>query len=210
MALPEMIRLDRILFSGLIGVVMPLFCFVVFWWSSLLLTRENFHIMIAAFSGLGLGLILSFILLFVSKTDIYKLSMPTVIFIYIFYNVGLFGFFMGVPLFHPALGILAGYYWAKRLMYKPAKTEYKTEILRISKFTALIIGCVCLFSAVIAVLNPSTPSELKSMLHLPFEITFLNLIICITIGGLLLIALQYFLVKITMIKTLARNNIHIF
>ena len=109
---------------------------------------------------------------------------------------------MGVPVFHLALGIIAGFYWIKRMIYQNENTDYKREIIRTSRFTSIIIGVVCLFSAAIALVSKSTPSDLKGMLHLPFEISQTLLLCIIIAGGLILIIAQYYLTRATMILVL--------
>lgn len=200
------LQFDRLLFNGLFGMVIPIFCFLFFWWSSLLFTKEEKTVAISALSGLGFGVIFSITIKLIWKFDVYKLSVPVLLMIYLFYNFGLFGFFMGVPVFHPVLGILAGYYWAKRLICQNGKIDYKSEINRISLFTTIVIGLVCLSSAIFALSSKSTPLDLKMMFHLPFDISLQVLVVFIIGGGLLLIITQYWLTKITMIKMLEINH----
>lgn len=202
-----MIRFERFLFNCLFGLVMPIVCFLIFWWSSLLFTNNENFIMIAAISGLGIGLIISLYLKLTLKPEIYSLKMPILIVVYLFYNFGMFGFFMGVPIFHLFLGVIAGFYWTKRLIYHNNMTDYKAEVLRISRFTSIVIGFVCLFSAIIALSSKSTPYDLKHMLHLQFDISQSILISFIIIGGVLLILTQYWLTKVTTIMILKKNNI---
>jgi hypothetical protein len=190
-------------------MVMPIVCFLIFWWSSLLFTNNENFIMIAAISGLGIGLMISLYLKLTLKTDIFSLKMPVLIVVYLFYNFGMFGFFMGVPIFHLFLGVIAGFYWSKRLIYNNNTIDYKAEVLRISRFTSIVIGFVCLFSAIIALSSKSTPYDLKHMLHLQFDISQSILISLIIIGGVLLILTQYWLTKVTMIMILKKNTINV-
>jgi hypothetical protein len=204
-----MIKFDRFLFNSLFGLVIPILCFLIFWWSSLLFTNDDKYIIIAAPTGFGVGLMISLFLKLTRKPDIYRLSKPILIMIYLFYNVGMFGFFMGVPVFHLILGVIAGFYWTKRLIHHNAAIVYKAEINRISRFTSIVIGFVCLFSAIFALISKSTPSDLKQMFHLPFDISQPLLISLIITGGLFLIFAQYFFTQITMKKILKINNINV-
>jgi hypothetical protein len=197
-----MIRFERLIFKVLFGMVIPVFCFLFFWWTTLLFTRNEKTIAIVSLSGLCLGLIIDFLIYYFFKPDIFKLSKPILIIIYLFYNAWLFGFFMGVPVFHLAFGIIAGFYWMKRLIYQNEIKDYKREIYRTSLFTSIVIGVVCLSSAVIALISKSTPADLKGMLHLPFEISQTILLCIIIVGGLILIIGQYYLTKVTMISIL--------
>jgi hypothetical protein len=198
----------RFFFNCLFGSVIPILCFLIFWWSSLLFTNDNKFISIAAFSGSGIGIMISLYLKLTLKTDIYSLSTPVLIMVYLFYSFGMFGFFMGVPIFHLFLGIVAGFYWTQRLIYNNSTTNYKSEILKISIFTSIVIGFVCLFSAIFALLSKSTPDDLKHMLHLSFDISQSMLVSFIITGGMFLILSQYWLTKVTMIMILKRNNIN--
>jgi hypothetical protein len=198
----KIFQFDQVLFNTLFGSVLPILFFLIFWWSSLLFTDEERTIMISAITGFALGTVISVTLKLVWRFDIYKLSIPILLLIYSFYNFGLFGFFMGVPVFHPGLGVIAGFYWIKRLNYQNGTTDYKSEIDRISRFTSFVIGFICLFSATFALSSKSTASELKHMLHLPFDISQPILITFIIAGGLFLVFFQYWLTQITMVKML--------
>lgn len=175
----------------------------------MLFTRNETVIMFSAISGLIFGLTISLLLKLTFKPDVYRLSGATLILIYLFYNIGMFGFFMGVPVFNLVLGIIAGFYWVKRLIYLNEPVDFKTEIYRVSLFSSMVTGLICLLSATVALMSESTPSDLKGMLHLPFNISHIILIGFIVTGGLFLIFVQYYLVRITMLKTFQNNNIDV-
>ena len=202
-----MIRFERFILNFLFGMVIPVLCFLIFWWTTLLFTQNEKTIAIVSLSGLCLGLIIDFLIYYFFKPDIFKLSKPILIIIYLFYNAWLFGFFMGVPVFHLAFGIIAGFYWMKRLIYQNEIKDYKREIYRTSLFTSIVIGVVCLFSAVIALLSESTPSDLQGMFHLSFKISMPLLVCFIIAGGLILIIAQYYLTRATMVATIRSRKI---
>ena len=202
-----MIRFERLIFNFLFGFVIPALCFLGCWGISFLFTRNEKIIIIVSLSGLCLGLIIDFLIYYFFKPDIFKLSKPILIIIYLFYNTWLFGFFMGVPVFHLALGIIAGFYWMKRLIYQNEIKDYKREIYRTSLFTSIVIGVVCLFSAVIALLSESTPSDLQGMFHLSFKISMPLLVCFIIAGGLILIIAQYYLTRATMVAAIRSSKI---
>ncbi len=202
-----MIRFERLIFNFLFGLVIPVLCFLISWWTTLIFTQNEKTIAIVSLSGLCLGLIIDFLIILFFKPDIFKLSKPVVVIIYLFYNAWLFGFFMGVPVFHLALGIIAGFYWMKRLIYQNEIKDYKREIYRTSLFTSIVIGAVCLFSAVIALLSESTPSDLQGMFHLSFKISMPLLVCFIIAGGLILIIAQYYLTRATMVATIRSSKI---
>jgi hypothetical protein len=205
-----MIRFERLIFNLLFGLVIPVACLLISWWTTFIFTQNEKTIIIVSLSGLCLGLLIDFIIILFLKPDIFKLSKPVLIIIYLFYNTWLFGFFMGVPVFHLALGVIAGFYWVKRLIYQNEIKDYKREIQRTSLFTSIVIGVVCLFSAVIALLSKSTPSDLQGMFHLSFKISIPLLTASIIAGGIFLIIAEYYLTKIVMKLTLKSNNINVY
>jgi len=156
---------------ALFALFFPLFGFISSWWISFLLGMEEKEVMISALTGLAAGILIILILVFLHRTAIYNLSNSILIFIYLFYNIVLFGFFMGVPIFHPILGISAGIYWVKKLQFQSIRANCSNGIRKISLFTAIVTGCICLLSAFIALMSKSTASDLKGMFQLSFEIT---------------------------------------
>ena len=199
-------RFDKLLFSVLFGIVMPILCFIIFWWGTFIFTDNHKVIIIAALSGLGIGILISLLMKLIRKPDIYSVSIPELILVYLFYNGVLFTMFMGIPVFHLVLGVIAGYYWAKYMIHHKEITDHEGEIRRISTFTAIVIGIVCLFSAAVALISKSTSEDLKNMFNLPFDISRPLLITFIVAGGLSLIIIQYLLVKFTMKKILSAEK----
>lgn len=199
-------RIDHIIFNTLFGMVIPIAGFLLFWWGALLFTREDKNIAISALSGLILGLLIYAIIRRFWKYDVFHLYNNILISVYLFYSIGMFGFFMGVPVFQLVLGVIAGYYQAKRLIYRSGWRDYEAEISRTSRFTASVMGGVCLLSAGFALLSQSTPNDLKSMLHLPFDVTQPILIGLISVGGISLILLQYVLTRIIMKKVFLKSR----
>ena len=200
-------KADKWIFGIVFGAVIPVFTFLLFWWSSMLFIENEKDVMIIALGGLLFGLLIDFMIKRFQGINYFKISLKVLTGVYIFYSVCLFGFFMGVPVFHPILGIIAGYYWGRRLIFKQANREtYPREIKKVSLFTSIVIGFICILSATIALIDSYTAGNLEGMLNLSFEITPAMLLGLIIIGGLFLIGLQYWLTKMAIIKTLKLNN----
>lgn len=195
-------KTDRIFFNFLFGFVLPVFGFEIAVWIAFVNGPVEKAIKIAALLGFSVGLVISLLIRFILKPDIYKLPLPVLILIYLFYNVCIFGFFMGVPVFNLVTGGLAGYYWVKRISSRNELNNSGRDVQRISIFTASVTAIVCFSSAIIALISKSTPEDLRGMFHLHFEITRPILVSLIIVGGILLVALQYYLTRFIMIKTL--------
>jgi len=174
------------------------------WWGAFLFTRDESTIIISSLTGLGLGIIITLMVKLKMNPDFYQLSVPVLIMVYFFYNILLYGMFMGVPFFHLFLGVIAGYYWANYIIIHDIR-DHKREILRISVFCTAFMTLICFSSAKIALANESTASEFEHMFRLPFELTRPLLITSLAAGGLILIVIQYLLVKYTMQWTLRKR-----
>jgi len=197
-----MSKTDRIFFNFLFGLVLPLFGFEVAVWIAFVNSSPEKTIFTAALLGFSVGLTVSLLVRFILKPDVYKLPIPVLILIYLFYNICILGFFMGVPVFNLAAGALAGYYWVKRISNRNELNNSRRDVLRISIFTSSVTALICISSALIALLSKSTPEDLRGMFHINSEITRPLLVSLIIIGGIMLVALQYYLTRFIMVKTL--------
>lgn len=195
--------MSKLVFKIILGLFLPIFCYLLFLWISFMMGCNENTIILYSFIGLCIGFIADFILGRIWKSNIYEIAEWLLVVIYGFYSICLFGFFMGVPVFQVFLGMLAGYYWSKRLLFltKPKET-FKSEIKRISGFSAFIMTIICLCSATIALIDNYTIANLTGMLHLPFEMTKTHLVLLIVLGGVFLVYAQYWLTMKVMVKTL--------
>jgi len=190
-------KFDKIFLGILIGAVSPILFFLLGWWISIPFVPEN-KIYIYALAGLSIGITLDLIFLKKWIQIGYRLNKFIQILIYLFYTICVFGFFMGVPIFNILNGITAGIYTGRKVMYE--KLEKEKGLKRIRKasiFTTIIILFVSVFSACIALIDPSTGSNLKRMFNLNFEVTKEMICGIIFFGGLGLVLVQYWVTKIT-------------
>ncbi|MGA1976603.1 MAG: hypothetical protein ABSG89_01970 [Bacteroidales bacterium] len=199
-------KLDRIFFNLLFGIAIPLFCFMLSIWISFILKTGEKTIIISALISFTAGLVTTLIVWLIIKPDIYRIPVPVLILIYVFYNICILGFFMIVPVFNLAAGALAGYYWVKKISRLNDPNKRGRDVHKISLFTSTITGLVCLSSAIIALISKSKPEDLRKMFHIRFEITRPLLIVIVVTGGILLVALQYYLTRFIMISTLKLND----
>jgi uncharacterized protein YacL len=103
-------KLDRIFFDFIFGLVLPIFGFEVAVWLTFVNGSSEKTIFISALLTFSAGIVISLLIRFILKPDIFKIPVPVLILVYLFYNVCILGFFMGVPVFNLAAGALAGYY----------------------------------------------------------------------------------------------------
>ena len=176
-----------------LGAVPIIACIVAGWWSSIPFVAES-HIMYWALAGLAVGILLDVIFLKGWLRSAYSMRTWVWIAIYLFYSIGMFGFFMGVPVLNVLLAAPAGAFVGRRLIYDGADlTRMKKTSRQTAGFTTGIFGLACIASASIALLSPSTASELQHMLGLPFRVTPVMVLGLILVGGALILALNWWL-----------------
>ena len=123
--------------------------------------------------------------------------------IYIVYNVFVYGFFMGLPVFNAFLGLLAGYYFGNRICFNKVESEKHPKLInQVSIFAGLIMTFVCISSGFLAIYDNGASGMIQNVLGLSFEVTRSMLWGIVLIGGLTLILANILLTRITMIKTI--------
>lgn len=108
--------------------------------------------------------------------------------------IGIYGFFMGVPIFNVIPGLFAAYFFARKDMTADTKNTSKVPLY----FIYIMLALFCLSSAIIALRDPYTSGNLEGMLNLSFNIEQWHIWLVIIVGGLGLIFIQitgYLLIK---------------
>ena len=187
------IKLERSILGLILAPLMPLALLLGGWWLAYVLLPEAW-IFLGALFGLLLGLLLDFPLLKKWINDADMLGIPFWVVVFVFYSIGLFGFFMGVPIFNLGLALPAGFILGSRLASQHAD-EIKLRVVsrRVSEFTTLVLALICAASAMIALVDPFTEANLQGMLALPFDVTRGMVIGLIIVGGVVLLLLNWVL-----------------
>jgi magnesium-transporting ATPase (P-type) len=127
--------------------------------------------------------------------------------LYILGNVFIYGMFMGFPVFNILMGIVAGYYYGRKILVKnTASPQRETLIRNVSLFTALIMVFLCLSSAYIGLREKTIGEELQGMFRLGFVPQKGLIIAGIIIGGAMLITAQYYITRLTISKTIKHGG----
>ena len=198
---------DKIFFGFILGFTFPfLLCLLsmIIWFY---FDKSESRVFIYLGTGLLIGLIidLKFLKSWINKR--YELAIWFIIFIYLIYNIGIYGFFMGFPVFNVLLGLVAGYYFGKRICFGNIESEKHSKFInQVSLFTGLIMTLICISSGFLALAGAGAGGDIKGMLGLSFEVTKSMVFGITLIGGLSLILTQIILTRITMIKTIKINT----
>ena len=194
---------EKKLIGLILGAIFPIFFFmlsIVIWF---LFDKSENSVFIYPVVGILLGLVINLIFFKNWIAQRYSLPLWFLFLIYAFYNLCIFGFFMGVPVFNIIMGIPAGYYYGKRILYNKIQPDEHTKIInRVSLFTGFIMALICYISALIALTDPTTGENIQLMFGLSFEITKEMVYAIIFTGGLGLIVSQFFITKFIAVKTI--------
>jgi hypothetical protein len=186
-----MTKFDKVFAVVILGFIIPVIAFCAFWWLSFLLKLDSRLWMIA---GLFVGIILCIVLLRKLKLvdRFYTINYFPLAVLFIAYSIGIFGFFMGVPVFNVIPGILAGVYVGRKVkLLKQPISNFRSELKKAAIFSALILFLICCCSAWLALADPHTSANLQGMLKLSFEVTNTAIWLLIVIGGASLLLLQH-------------------
>jgi hypothetical protein len=199
-------KIDKIFFGLLFGGIPFLFFFLISLTVWFYFDRNETRIPFYIVPGLLMAIFMDIWFLKGWLKRRYDLPIWFVLAIYLFCNVGIFGFFMGVPVVNVLMGIVAGYYFGNRIQYQHILPENRSGVIhRVSLVTVFVMIIICISSALIALSDETTGENLRLMAGLDFEITKSMIWAIIFTGGTALIAAQYFITKITMILLLKKK-----
>lgn len=188
-------RFDKFLLGLLLGSAGPLFlimlCFTIWYFFF-----QNWNVFIFILTGFTAGLFFDLLVLNKTMSKILELPVWILIGLYLFYNIGLYGMFMGFPVFNLSMGIVAGYYYGLKIKHLDIPSDQSKQLTeKVSLFTTAVMLLICISTAVIALREKTIGLEVQGMLNLGFEVTKSMIILIILLGGLTLISLQYLVTK---------------
>ncbi len=186
-------KIETAILGVTLGAVPIIAGFLTGWWASIPFVPES-SIWRFALAGLFFGIFVDVLFLRRWVRRAYSMKPWIWMTLYGFYSTGMLGFFMGVPVFNVILALPAGVFVGRWLAHSGADPAGSQRVARrTASFTMCILGLVCLVSASIALLAPSTGSDLQSMLRLPFPVTRWMLICIIFGGGALLLTFDWWI-----------------
>ena len=190
-------RFDRALLTLTLYPISPILLFLLGWWVSLVFAKDE-RVFLFALAGLCAGGIADLVFGRRWVESAYRMPSWGWHLVYLFFSIGCFGFFMGVPVFNVGLGIPAGMLVARKAkMDGLSDDRVRREIETASKVTAVYLLCIAVASACIALIDPYTAANLEGMFNLPFDVTQSMILGLIVGGGTLLIVAQYLVTRMS-------------
>lgn len=200
-------RFEKIISGLVIGDAFPLLFGLLSLITWFYLDRSENRPVIYLFAGLLLGLIIDLKFLKGWIKHRFDLSFWYIAGIYLFYNICVYGFFMGFPVFNVLLGLIAGYYVGNRICSNKIQPEMKSKLInQVLLFTGLIMTLICISSGFLAFVNNEAAGMIKEVLGLRFEVTKAMIWAIVLIGGLTLILVNILLTRIIIVKTMKAHE----
>jgi len=189
-------KIDHFAHVLILAPLAPIAGLLGFWWTAYALLPESW-IPFFTISGLALGILADIFFLNKLIARAYQLGMIFWAATFLFYTVGIFGFFMGMPVFNAALAIPAGFVIGGKLVRESAnRSQVQSAALQTCIFTTSVLAIICTVSAILALISPSTPNDLRGMLGLGFEVTPAMLWGIILVGGVGLLTFNWLITSL--------------
>ena len=202
-----MLRFNKLTIGIFLGCAFPILLFLVALTIWFYVDRNENNALFYVATGFLIGLIIDLRYLKDWINHRFELPIWFIAGLYIFYNIVMYGMFMGFPVFNLLWGFIAGYYYGLRIYYlNIPSVKHQETIHLVSTFTALIMIFICISSAWIGLAGTGVGKDLQMMFRLNFEVTKPMIAVVAFAGGVTLIGLQYFITKLTM-KTTIRTVI---
>ena len=196
-------RFNNLFFGFIFGSTFPLLGFLLSLLTWFCADKTESRVLMYVIPGFIGGILIDILYLKGWINKKYELPLWFVIGIYIFYNICVYGLFMGFPVFNLFSGIIAGYYFGIRIYYKHRSADQqKKSINHVSIFTGFIMLLICISSGYIALAGIGVGRDLEAMLGLGFQVTRPMIWSVTVIGGLLLVLLQILVTKYSMTQTI--------
>lgn len=193
-----MSRVESTIVGLFIGIICPLSLFVLWWWVAAALTIYHVFsipdrgIAAAAFTGLGLGIVLDILALKNWATRFYSIDLKLMVLAYLFWSAMAVAFFMGLPLGNIVLGTLAGLYVGRKAYHAGASGDLLARSARnVSLFTALVTGAEALPIGVLALDEQHIVAGLRAIGLDQSVTTGLMRMVLVAAGCLVLMAVQF-------------------
>jgi len=185
-------KAETVILWMLFGTPLALICFVAGGFISVVMFDEK-HVLAMALAGLAVGIILDAVFLRRPIKNAYRINNKILIALYIFYSIGALGFCMGVPILNFGVGIVAGFYTARKMQCTKAdQIQCNRNIKRTAIFSAIVMMLMCCLTGTWALVGGMIGYRFESPV-LSFTFTVPILVGIVLTGGLILSLLQYWL-----------------
>jgi len=183
---------DKIISRVVLAPIAPIAWLLAGWWGSLLALGDSPAIGWFTVGGLAIGVALDATVLRHRLDSLFSMRDRALLLVALFYSIGMYGFFMGFPVFNAAIGIVGGYVVARRaILMGWQRARALRDGKRVATTMTCVLGALCVATAVMALNEKTMGAQLQGMLGLRFTVTWPMIYAIIGVGGTGLLALQY-------------------
>jgi hypothetical protein len=184
-------KIEHFILGCILSPMAPIAGLIGFWFLAYDFLPEKW-IPICTICGLALGILADVFILKKLIRRAYQLSNGFWLAVLLFYSMGIFGLFMGMPVFNAALAVPAGFFVGAKLAREMAdRSQVRRASIQTCVLTTVLMVLICAASAFFALMSPSTPGDLRGMLGLGFEVTPVMVWGLILVGGLGLLVINW-------------------
>jgi hypothetical protein len=183
---------DKVISRLILAPVAPIGLMLAAWWGTYGFYPASRMIGPAAITGLAVGVLLDLTLLRRRLDSLFSMGDRALLSAALFYSAGMYGFFMGFPVFNAAIGLAGGYVVARRAVAMGWSRERAVrDGRRVAITMTLVLGALCATTAWLALGEATMGTQLQEMLRLPFPVTRPMIYTIIVAGGSGLLLSQY-------------------
>lgn len=189
-------KFDKVFGAVIWGFMLFAVPFCAVWWIFYTLTKDASMIGLGCILGAAAGIVLN--IFYLKKLAAHPYSQRTWMAVLLLglYSVGIFGFFMGVPVFNILAGMLAAVYIGRQAKISGHdKAHFNLQLKKTQNLLFFVLLILCAASACLALSDTHTAANLEGMFSLNFSLTQPILAAIILVGGAMLLAFQAALVK---------------
>lgn len=182
----------------MIVCALPILFFLIGWWGAIPFVPEQ-KIFWYAMLGLFAGIVVALVLYKTILEKLFSIPFPVLIILYMFYFIGITGFFMGFLPPAILLSIPTGSYLGARLQNAPDKQK-KLVWNRSLLFTLSCLLVSCVLISILTLREKTIGQQIQHMFSLPFTVTQPLVWWFIIAGSVLLFSLHFLLMRYFFIK----------
>jgi hypothetical protein len=198
-----MSKLEAIIVGTVVALAPPVFLFFAAWWSAFAVgciaggSLPEKAVAVSALTGLSGGVLLDCLFLRRWTRNAYGLNVWFLAAAYLGCAIIGLALCMGVPVFHPLLGAVAGVYVGRKLAHAGTeRKQAKQTIRQVAVFAAAVMLVVCMLSGMIAMLSRANLQHMfDHMFGAQVAVSGPLVIGLILGGGAALVLLQYWLAR---------------
>lgn len=183
---------DKVISRVVLAPLAPIALLLAGWWGSLPVFGDSAVVGVFALAGFVAGVVLDATVLRTKLDSLQSLGDRALLLVALFYSIGMYGLFMGLPVFHVAIGVFGGYVVARRaVIMNWSRERALRDGRRVAWAMTWVLAALCGATAWLALREPTIGQQVQGMLGLSAPVTRPMIYAITVVGGVGLLALQF-------------------